>query len=152
MAGVWWVLWELWGPTLHGWVAGGLAGRKVALPAAVRCCAHRLAMHSLLCCASLQPPSLHPPALCLLQVGFNKWESIQVSRMARVAELAGKAPGDWYQVDLALPELLFKVDFVTVDASSGAVDNNGCVRVCGEGGWGGVGWDAGVGRSGLQRV
>ena len=61
-------------------------------------------------------------------MGFNKWESIQTSPMARVAELAGKAPGDWYQVELSLPELLFKVDFVTVDATSGAVDNNGCAR------------------------
>ena len=132
-------------------MAGELAGRKVALPAELLCaltssmpCA--AAPLALLCISQTLPTCPLPPfpALCLLQVGFNKWESIQVSRMARVAELAGKAPGDWYQVDLALPELLFKVDFVTVDASSGAVDNNGCV--CDwqrEWGWGwGLGCDA----------
>lgn len=29
------------------------------------------------------------------------------------------------QVELALPELLSRIDFVTMDSNSGAVDNNG---------------------------
>jgi len=117
------------------------------------------------------PPRLHCP---LPQVGFNKWESIEVLPMQRSEELAGNgAGGDWWQVrreassatfsvqrggkpagdgsavccgasvscqladtrnlqcppvtqvDLALPELLSRIDFVTMDTNSGAVDNNG---------------------------
>lgn len=42
------------------------------------------------------------------------------------------------QVDLALPELLSRIDFVTMDSNSGAVDNNGCV-LCGRAHEGGPG-------------
>lgn len=49
--------------------------------------------------------------------------------MARCPELAdGAVPGEWWRVDLPLPELLSRIDFVTMDTTSGAVDNNGCVR------------------------
>lgn len=48
--------------------------------------------------------------------------------MERCPELRESLPGpDWWRVALPLPELLFRVDFVTVDARSGAVDNNGWV-------------------------
>ncbi|PRW39290.1 Soluble starch synthase chloroplastic amyloplastic isoform A [Chlorella sorokiniana] len=61
-----------------------------------------------------------------LKVGFNKWESMEVLPMQRSEELAGNgAGGDWWQVELALPELLSRIDFVTMDSNSGAVDNNG---------------------------
>lgn len=61
-----------------------------------------------------------------LKVGFNKWETMEVLPMQRCEELAGNgAGGDWWQVELALPELLSRIDFVTMDSNSGAVDNNG---------------------------
>ncbi|KAL4419296.1 hypothetical protein ABPG77_001628 [Micractinium sp. CCAP 211/92] len=61
-----------------------------------------------------------------LKVGFNKWESMDTLPMERCPELRESLPGpDWWRVALPLPELLFRVDFVTVDARSGAVDNNG---------------------------
>lgn len=61
-------------------------------------------------------------------MGLNKWESIQQLPMARCDELAGGAggDGDWWRGELALPALLCRVDFVTMDSNSGAVDNNGC--------------------------
>ena len=45
--------------------------------------------------------------------------------MVRVPELRGKSGGEWWRVELPLPDLLFRIDFVTVDTNSGAVDNNG---------------------------
>jgi hypothetical protein len=51
---------------------------------------------------------------------LNKWESIEVIPMQRCSALAG----EWWQVELQIPSLLFKVDFVTMDTHSGAVDNN----------------------------
>lgn len=62
-------------------------------------------------------------------MGFNKWESMDTLRMERCPELREALPGpDWWRVALPLPELLFRVDYVTVDTRSGAVDNNGCVH------------------------
>jgi len=65
-------------------------------------------------------------------VGFNKWESIETVAMERAPELAGAggSSADWWKVQLPLPDLLFRVDFVTVDSQSGAVDNNGWVVCC----------------------
>lgn len=52
--------------------------------------------------------------------------------MARDAELSAATGAEWWRAELPLPELLFRVDFVTMDANSGAVDNNGCAAcVCG---------------------
>lgn len=85
------------------------------------------------------PPHVpsHGPAACCLrhryqslptappQVGFNRWESIELLPMERCPELAGHAGGEWWRARLPLPELISRVDFVTMDSQSGAVDNNG---------------------------
>ena len=45
--------------------------------------------------------------------------------LQRVEYLQGRQPNeDWWALELPLPELLFKVDYVVMDAESGAVDNN----------------------------
>jgi hypothetical protein len=58
-------------------------------------------------------------------VGFNKWESIEEVPMARAGQLSVAADAEWWSVELPLPDLLFRLDFVTMDNNSGAVDNNG---------------------------
>lgn len=75
------------------------------------------------------PNPAHAALPLLPQVGFNKWESMETVQMERCPELRETLPGpDWWRVALPLPELLFRVDFVTVDVRSGAVDNNGWVH------------------------
>jgi hypothetical protein len=43
--------------------------------------------------------------------------------MRREPALAS-APGEWWAADLELPALLFRVDYVVMDKTSGAYDNN----------------------------
>ena len=51
---------------------------------------------------SLLPP-LDPLSFFVVQIGFNKWESIETLPMQRCAELAGAAGGaDWWQVRASL--------------------------------------------------
>lgn len=45
--------------------------------------------------------------------------------MARAGQLSVAADAEWWSVELPLPDLLFRLDFVTMDNNSGAVDNNG---------------------------
>ena len=48
-----------------------------------------------------------PPPQLLLQVGFNKWEAMEVLPMERCQELAGDgAGGDWWQARSAPTALL----------------------------------------------
>lgn len=52
--------------------------------------------------------------------------------MSRAGELSNAGGGaEWWALELPLPDLLFRIDFVTMDSNSGAVDNNGWVVRCG---------------------
>jgi starch synthase len=59
----------------------------------------------------------------VVKLGLNRWETITKLPMKRVDTLSDL--GDWWSTEIALPKLLFRVDFVVEDANSGAVDNNG---------------------------
>jgi len=58
-----------------------------------------------------------------LKLGLNRWETQTKVAMEKVGELDSQ--GSWWSADVALPKLLFRLDFVVEDANSGAVDNNG---------------------------
>lgn len=60
-----------------------------------------------------------------VKAGLNRWESIFELDMAPADQLrAGGAQGDWWRVELDLPQELFAVDFIVIDSASGGVDNN----------------------------
>eukprot|EP00887_Chlorella_sp_A99_P002311 scaffold10.g2311.t1 len=56
---------------------------------------------------------------------FPRGPAGQTGRQRRVDALAGRAESDWWCLELPLPRLLFRADYVVMDAESGAVDNNG---------------------------
>jgi starch synthase len=67
-------------------------------------------------------PLPHSSATPVVKLGLNRWETITKIPMKKVESLSDV--GDWWSADIALPKLLFRVDFVVEDANSGAVDNN----------------------------
>lgn len=62
----------------------------------------------------------------VLKLGWNRWETQTKVAMEHVPSLN---PGSWWAADVAVPKLLFRMDFVVEDTNSGAVDNNGYVFV-----------------------
>eukprot|EP00798_Chlamydomonas_sp_ICE-L_P004149 gene4149-14248_t len=66
------------------------------------------------------PPGAQPQ----LKAGLNKWETIETLPMTKSTELKVNQAEEWWEVELALPEDLFQLDFVVMDLSSKAVDNN----------------------------
>jgi starch synthase len=72
-------------------------------------------------------PLPHNSTTPVIKLGLNRWETITKIPMKKVETLSNDdgSLGDWWSADIALPKLLFRVDFVVEDANSGAVDNNG---------------------------
>ena len=68
-------------------------------------------------------PLPHSSAAPVLKIGLNRWETITKYPMERASNLSDQ--GDWWSVEIPLPKLLFRADFVVEDGKSGAVDNNG---------------------------
>jgi len=67
-------------------------------------------------------PLPHSSSVPVVKLGLNRWETITKIPMKKVDSLSDL--GDWWSAEIALPKLLFRVDFVVEDANSGAVDNN----------------------------
>lgn len=67
-------------------------------------------------------PLPHSSATPVVKLGLNRWETITKIPMKKVDSVSDV--GDWWSADIALPKLLFRIDFVVEDANSGAVDNN----------------------------
>ena len=71
-----------------------------------------------------------PSTAPALKMGLNRWETqfkapMQQAFSKSTPKSVGGSDGWWYYVDVPLPKLLFRVDFVVEDTTSGVVDNNG---------------------------
>lgn len=77
---------------------------------------------------SAGPLPKDPSTAPALKMGLNRWESQAKAPMQQAFPKKGtldSVSGWWWYVDVPLPKLLFRVDFVVEDMTSGAVDNNG---------------------------
>eukprot|EP00879_Flechtneria_rotunda_P007886 GHRR01008263.1.p1 GENE.GHRR01008263.1~~GHRR01008263.1.p1 ORF type:complete len:1096 (+),score=490.52 GHRR01008263.1:107-3289(+) len=64
-------------------------------------------------------------AQLVLKAGLNKWEEINLYKLSRCAALLNSPQRqEWWEAEFELPAGLFKFDFVIMDKTTGAVDNN----------------------------
>jgi hypothetical protein len=71
-------------------------------------------------CSGPLPRDVQPK----LKAGLNAWEEVVTSDMRRAEELAGAEGHEWWEVEVELPDELFRFDYVVFDSATGAVDNN----------------------------
>jgi len=67
---------------------------------------------------------LPPNGSLVLKLGLNRWDGLQDLDMKLADHLPCDQNQEWWEVVVALPAELFRVDFVVYDKRSGAYDNN----------------------------